>query len=312
MNALSPSASNLSHAIALLKAGEVVALPTETVYGLGADASNPAAVAKIFELKGRPLTHPLIVHLANAETIQDWARDIPDVAWALAEEFWPGPLTLILKRSSRAIDAVTGGFDTVGLRVPAHPVALALLHGFGGGVAAPSANKFGAVSPTTAQHVFDEFGTSLKAIVDGGPCGVGVESTILDLSSGTPALLRPGGITREELEEVLRVSIPINHSGSVRSPGQMASHYAPRAQVILVAQHEASAHESALQAAGKKVMVLNGFVNAGNSQAFARNLYSALREADVRGADVLLATLPDERGLGLAIADRLKKAAGPR
>ena len=299
-------------AIELLKAGEVVAFPTETVYGLGADASNPNAVAKIFDLKGRPKNHPLIVHLADAENIKDWAREIPDSAWVLAEEFWPGPLTLILKRSSRALDAVTGGFDTVGLRVPAHPVALALLHGFEGGVAAPSANRFGAVSPTTAQHVRDEFGDSLVAILDGGPCGVGVESTIIDLSSGAPAILRPGGVTLEELQDALRVAIPLNQSGTVRSPGQMASHYAPRAQVLLVSRAEAPEQEARLRAVGKKVALLAENVHENDSHIFARSLYSALREADARGADVLLATLPDERGLGLAIADRLRKAAGPR
>ncbi len=306
MHALLPTA------IALLQAGEVVAFPTETVYGLGADASNPSAVSKIFELKGRPKNHPLIVHLADAELLQEWARDIPNSAWILAEEFWPGPLTLILKRSSRAIDAVTGGFDTVGLRVPAHPVALALLHGFGGGVAAPSANRFGAVSPTTAQHVRDEFGDALAAILDGGACEVGVESTIIDLSSGTPALLRPGGVTREELEETLRISIPLNQSGKVRSPGQLASHYAPKAEVILVSRAEAAEHELRLNREGKKVALLTEHAHDANSQAFARSLYAALREADARGVDVLLATLPNEHGLGLAIADRLKKAAAPR
>lgn len=302
----------IQSAIALLKSGELVAFPTETVYGLGANASNPDAVARIFELKGRPLNHPLIVHLADAENIQEWAREIPDEAWALAEKFWPGPLTLILKRSARALDAVTGGFDTVGLRVPAHPVALALLHGFGGGVAAPSANRFGAVSPTTAEHVRAEFGDAALAVLDGGPCCVGVESTIVDLSSETPSLLRPGGVTREELESVLKLSVPLNQSGKVRSPGQLESHYAPRAEVILTSGSETSSRESALRAAGKKVMLLAQHIDEKDSQAFARSLYAALREADAQGADVLLATLPDERGLGLAIADRLRKAAGNR
>ena len=286
--------------------------PTETVYGLGADASNPSAVAKIFDLKGRPRNHPLIVHLGSAEVIEDWARDIPDTAWKLAEAFWPGPLTLILKRSARALNAVTGGFDTVGLRVPAHPVALAMLHSFGGGVAAPSANRFGAVSPTTSRHVYDEFGDALPAILEGGPCEVGVESTIVDLSSGTPSLLRPGGVTREELERVLSVSVALNQSGKVRSPGQLASHYAPRAQVILVSRDEIQKQDELLRAAGKKVVILQGHVDEEDTQAFARSLYAALREADVNGADVLLASLPDEHGLGLAIADRLRKAAGPR
>ncbi len=302
----------IQSAIALLKSGELVAFPTETVYGLGADASNPGAVVKIFEIKGRPRNHPLIVHLADAENIREWAREIPGEAWALAEKFWPGPLTLILKRSPRALDAVTGGFDTVGLRVPAHPVALALLHGFGGGVAAPSANRFGAVSPTTAAHVRAEFGDAVPTVLDGGPCGVGVESTIVDLSSGTPSLLRPGGVTREELERVLHASVPLNQSGKVRSPGQLESHYAPRAEVMLASRSETRERETALRAAGKKVMLLGEHIDENDSQAFARSLYAALREADAQGADVLLATLPDERGLGLAIADRLRKAAGAR
>ncbi|HLX63809.1 MAG TPA: L-threonylcarbamoyladenylate synthase [Planctomycetota bacterium] len=298
-------------AIALLNAGEVVAFPTETVYGLGADASNPDAVAKIFALKSRPRNHPLIVHLADAECIEQWAREIPDEAWELAREFWPGPLTLILKRSTRVLDAVTGGQDSIGLRVPAHPVALALLHGFGGGVAAPSANRFGAVSPTAAEHVRAEFGDLLPMILDGGLCSVGVESTILDLSPGTPALLRPGGVTKEALERVLKLAVPLKQSG-VRAPGQMASHYAPRAEVILTTRAEAAEREAALRAAGKKVARLGELIDEHDMRAYARRLYAALRAADTQGADVLLATLPDERGLGLAIADRLRKAAGPR
>ena len=301
----------IQSAIALLRSGQLVAFPTETVYGLGADACNPDAVAKIFELKNRPRNHPLIVHLAAAESIEEemWARDIPDVAWHLAEAFWPGPLTLILKKGARVIDAVTGAQDTVAIRVPAHPLALALLQGFGGGVAAPSANRFGKVSPTTAEHVRTEFGALVPLIIDGGPCAVGVESTILDLSSGTPALLRPGGVTREALENVLRLNVPLAANSNVRAPGNLVSHYAPRAEVILTTREEAAERERILRAAGKKVLRLAEHVNEADLQSFARSLYAALRAADAQGADALLAILPDERGLGLAIADRLRKAA---
>lgn len=296
----------------LLKSGAVVAFPTETVYGLGADAENAAAVAKIFELKGRPRNHPLIVHLADAQQLPEWAREIPETAWDLAAQFWPGPLTLILKRGARAIDATTGGHDTIGLRVPAHPLALALLRAFGGGIAAPSANRFGAVSPTSAEHVRAEFGDDLPMILDGGPCGVGVESTIVDLIGKAPAILRPGGVTREQLEGALDTAVPHLHASKTHAPGQLASHYAPRAEVILVHANEAAERENALRADGKKVALLSEHAAGNDSANLARSLYSAMREADASGADVLLAILPDETGLGLAIADRLKKAAAPR
>jgi L-threonylcarbamoyladenylate synthase len=207
-------------------------------------------------------------------------------------------------------DAVTGGLDTVGLRVPAHPLAYALLHAFGGGVAAPSANRFGAVSPTLAAHVRDEFGPACPLILDGGPCAVGVESTIVDLSSGAPALLRPGGVAREEIEAALRVAVPHDQSGKVRSPGQLASHYAPRARVVLCAPSEVAEREAQLRREGLATATLA--CAGGDPRTVARQLYSALREADARGAAVLLATLPAESGLGAAIADRLRKAAGPR
>ena len=196
----------ISEAAARLAAGEVIAFPTETVYGLGADASNPQAVAKVFALKGRPSDHPLIVHVASIEGLREWGRDAPPAAFALAESFWPGPLTLIVKRSPRVPDAVTGGQETVGLRCPSHPMAQELLLEFArvgsGAIAAPSANRFGHVSPTTADHVRDEFGAGLF-ILDGGACEVGLESTIVDLSRGAPVLLRPGAITRAQIAEVI-------------------------------------------------------------------------------------------------------------
>lgn len=299
----------IAEAVTMLRAGNVIGFPTETVYGLGANAENAEAVAKIFELKGRPRNHPLIVHLADAQQLPEWAREIPDAAWALAEGFWPGPLTIILKRGERAIDETTGGHDTIGLRVPAHPLALALLRAFGGGIAAPSANRFGAVSPTTAEHVRAEFGNEVPLILDGGPCAVGLESTIVDLSGDKPAILRPGAITPEQLKSVLETDVPHLRSSKTHAPGLLASHYAPKAQVILVTAAEAAEREESLRASGKKIVRLSASSDLAEQ---ARSLYAAMRTADEQGADVLLAVLPDESGLGLAIADRLRKAAAPR
>src|SRR4249919_832993 len=192
--------SEIARAAAILRAGGLVAFPTETVYGLGADASSPAALGRMFAAKGRPSDHPVIVHLQAGEDLTHWARNIPVVAQQLADHFWPGPLTLVLRRAAGVLDAVTGGQETVGLRTPSHPIAQRLLKAFGGGIAAPSANRFGRVSPTTAQHVRDELGDALDLILDGGPCEVGIESTIVDLSTGTPVLLRPGRIGVAEIE----------------------------------------------------------------------------------------------------------------
>ena len=197
------SNTDIAHAAAVLKAGELVAFPTETVYGLGADASNADAVRKVFAAKGRPADHPLIVHIADAVQLSNWARDIPPTAHLLAKKFWPGPLTLVLQRNPQVPDAVTGGQDTVALRIPSHPVAQALLREFGGGIAAPSANRFGRVSATTAAHVHEEFGDSVACVLDGGAADVGIESTIVDCSRGAPALLRPGWITPQQLEAAL-------------------------------------------------------------------------------------------------------------
>jgi len=193
----------IEKAAALLRQGELVAFPTETVYGLGADASNPEAVAKIFAAKGRPADHPLIVHIPGVEHLDRWAREIPETAFASAKAFWPGPLTLILKRQPNVPDAVTGGQDTVGIRVPGHPLALELLKAFDGGVAAPSANRFGHVSPTTAQHVHDELGSAVAMVLDGGPCRVGIESTIVNLTGPQSRILRPGMISAADLGRVL-------------------------------------------------------------------------------------------------------------
>jgi L-threonylcarbamoyladenylate synthase len=295
----------VAHASGVLRAGGLVAFPTETVYGLGADAGNEGAVRRVFQVKGRPAGHPLIVHVAGSLT--GWAAGVPDAARRLAERFWPGPLTIVLRRGPRVLPAVTGGQDTVALRVPAHPLALALLRDFGGGVAAPSANRFGRVSPTTAAHVRDDLGADVEFILDGGPCGVGVESTIVDLSGGAPSLLRPGGVPLEALEEALgtRFAAP----GAVRAPGRLESHYAPRAEVVLAEPEELDRRAGELREAGRRVVVLR--LPASPEEA-ARALYASLRESDAAGVEIIVTSLPSESGLGRAMADRLRKAAGAR
>ncbi|MDI7268392.1 MAG: L-threonylcarbamoyladenylate synthase [Myxococcota bacterium] len=300
---------DIRRAVAVLRAGGLVAFPTETVYGLGADADNPAALRRIFAAKGRPEGHPLIVHLGDAAAIVDWAADVPETAMRLAARFWPGPLTIVLRRSGRVRPEVTGGQDTVGLRVPAHPVALELLRGFGGGVAAPSANRFGRVSPTTAAHVREDLGDAVDMIVDGGPCAVGIESTIVDLSGPEPAILRPGGVPREDIEAELGGPVPLRVEGPVRAPGTLPSHYAPKARVVLAGVAEQAESLRALAAAGRKASVL---VLPSSSREAARGLYAALRDLDAQGCDAVVASVPAEEGLGLAVADRLRRAAGPR
>jgi L-threonylcarbamoyladenylate synthase len=248
--------AQVESAARVLRAGGLVAFPTETVYGLGADAENARAVGRVFEAKGRPATHPLIVHLARADQLGAWAEDVPEAARLLAERFWPGPLTLVLRRSPRVPLAVTGGLETVALRVPAHPTALALLEAFGGGVAAPSANRFGSISPTTARDVREELGDRVDLVVDGGACHVGVESTIVDVTGAAPRILRPGGITREDLETALDHAVPTGAEGSPRAPGQHPSHYAPRARVLLAAPGDVVPESARQQALGRRVGVL--------------------------------------------------------
>ncbi len=312
----------VARAVEILKAGGLVALPTETVYGLAADAGLELAVRRIFAAKGRPSTHPLIVHLGDAAQLPDWAREIPGSARALAKAFWPGPLTLVLKRTARASDAVTGGQDTVALRVPNHPLALAVLRQHGGGLAAPSANKFGHVSPTTAAHVRAEFGEEVGLILDGGPCAVGVESTIVDLSSGPPKLLRPGGLAKEEVERVLGAPLAAP-SAEVRAPGMLASHYAPRAGLVLTTDEKAADEAAQRHLWGAAVAVLSTrapvlppgvrhFPLSADPSEAARALYATLRQIDAAGFDVVVAVLPPEAGLGLAVRDRLTRAAAPR
>jgi L-threonylcarbamoyladenylate synthase len=300
-------ATAIAAAAQALKEGELVGVPTETVYGLGADAGNDAAMAKIFAAKGRPADHPLIVHIARAAELDDWARDVPLAAHTLAAAFWPGPLTLVLKRASHVLDLVTGGRPTVGLRVPAHPLALRLLERFAGGVAAPSANRFGRVSPTTAAHVIADLGTDVDIVLDGGPCEVGLESTIVDLS-GEPTILRPGGITAERITEVLGTKIGYDTQGPARAPGMLATHYAPRCRIELVPVDEVADRIAALARQGFTVRALD----AARPDELAPRLYAQMRAADADGIEVLVAALPADVGLGAAVADRLRKAAGPR
>lgn len=317
--------SDIAKAAGVLRAGGLVALPTETVYGLGANAEDPAAVSRIFQVKGRPPSHPLIVHIGGARLLDDWVEDVPATARLLAERFWPGPLTLVLRRGQRVPLEATGGLETVAVRVPDHPVALALLEAFGGGVTAPSANRFGSVSPTTANDVRAELGDAVDFVLDGGPCQVGVESTIVDATGDAPSILRPGGVTREDLEAVLGSPPAVPSTSRVRVPGQHPSHYAPRARVVLVEPEKVVAEAELAQELGHQVGVFlpaalaGAAVKAhavvavpGSMALYARGLYGFLRELDQRGCDLIIASLPVEKGLGLAIANRLRRAAGPR
>lgn len=319
--------AEVADAAAALRRGELVAFPTETVYGLGADAADPAAVAKVFAAKGRPADHPLIVHLASAAQLDDWAVDVPDVARRLAARFWPGPLTLILRRHPRVPTAVTGGQDTIGLRVPRHPVAHALLEAFGGGVAAPSANRFGRVSPTTRDRVVAELGDVVGTILEGGDCEVGLESTIVDLSGDRPRLLRPGGIGAEELAEVLDAVPTREGTGAPRTPGRLPSHYAPATPVRVVDPDALDDAVSGLVAVGRRVVVLRvegggaGGGAGGDAVApvlslpaepagYGRALYGRLADVDGLAGDVVLVERPPARAGWEAVHDRLGRAEG--
>ena len=304
-------------AAAHLKAGDLVAFPTETVYGLGADASNSKAVSRIYSVKGRPNDHPLIVHIASMDRMGDWASDVPEYAIKLARDFWPGPMTLVLKRSELAKDFVTGGQDTVGVRVPDHVVALALLEAFemvgGKGVAAPSANRFGHVSPTTAAAVVEELGDYLfknDLVLDGGACDVGVESTIIDCTGAAPAVLRPGAISVAMIEECTGLKT----TGSVkeiRVSGSLENHYAPIAQVLLRENALAGQGFIALAAIETPEGVVR-LASPSNDEEFARILYSALRDADARGLSEVVVVQPIGTGIAVAIRDRLARAANGR
>ena len=307
----------IARAVDLLLAGNLVGLPTETVYGLAADANNPEAVAKIFAAKGRPADHPLIVHVADAQDISEWASEIPDYAIDLARSFWPGPMTLILKRTDLAQDFITGGQDTVGLRVPDHTLALAFLSAFkkigGKGVAAPSANRFGHVSPTTALAVHEELGEFLNPddlILDGGPSQVGVESTIIDCTGAAPRVLRPGAITVEMIEAVTGEKV-VNRDDAIRVSGSLEHHYAPSAEVVLDGHPRPGDGYIALSSLPTPEGVIR-LASPLNNEDFARQLYSALREADAQGIDQVIVVQPEGSDIALAIRDRLGRAARGR
>ena len=314
-------ASVLADAAAHLLSGDLVAFPTETVYGLGADACNAAAVARIYSVKGRPSDHPLIVHVASMDALGDWASDVPEYAISLARDFWPGPMTLIMKRSELAADFVTGGQDTVGIRVPAHPVALGLLEVFalvgGKGVAAPSANRFGNVSPTTAQAVSDELSDYLSdadQILDGGACDVGVESTIIDCTGDAPRILRPGAVTVAMIEESTGLVVADGNTverNEIRVSGSLDSHYSPHATVVLD-QFPAKGQGFIAMA---DVATPDGVVRLAAPQTheeFARILYSSLRAADEQGLATVVVHQPQANGIAIAIRDRLMRASKGR
>ena len=295
--------SDIRQAATLLRDGGVIGMPTETVYGLAALASNEEAVRRVFDIKGRPYDHPLIVHLSPTEDLSQWGHFNSD-ATALAQAFWPGPLTLLVPRTARVPDWVTGGRDTVAIRVPNHPVAESLLELVADGVVAPSANLFGKVSPTEAKHVFNDLGKLVDYILDGGPSEHGVESTIVECID-TPTILRPGSISKDDIEAVLHISMQAD-TGESRAPGMLTSHYAPNARVVLVETIEELRNQtSELSISGTRCISLQ----FDSVQEYAFRLYASLRQADETGVDVVVALLPPDQGLGVAIRDRLRKAS---
>jgi L-threonylcarbamoyladenylate synthase len=294
-------------AASVLRSGGVVAFPTETVYGLGARVGDAAAVQRVFTIKGRPADHPLIVHVAATHDVGRWAATVSVAAAKLTDALWPGPLTVLVHRSARVPDVVTGGRDTVGLWVPAHPLALALIAAIGDGVAAPSANRFGRVSPTTAAHVMADLGTEVDLVLDGGPCTVGIESTIVDCTVDPPLVLRPGGVPVEQLTEVLGYPVEVVTSGPARAPGMLAAHYAPTCRVELVPDRAAAERRRVeLSAAGHAVDVHDPGPDLAH---YARGLFAALRDADTRCLDTMVVVAAPEAALGRAINDRLRRAA---
>ncbi len=314
------SHEDIAQAVTILRAGGLVAFPTETVYGLGADARNPEAIRRLFTAKGRPADHPVIVHLARADAMPEWASRVPPAAVALAAAFWPGPLTLVLPRAAHVLDLVTGGQETVALRVPNHPVAHELLEAFGDGIVAPSANRFGRLSPTRADHVRAELGDAVDLILDGGPTDVGVESTIVDVSGDRPTLLRPGGITPAQLAAVLGTPPDAPHAASPRASGTLPSHYAPITPLVLVAPDDLKTRADQLAASGSCIAVLarraaplrSGIawrVTSADATDYTHALYATLHELDGGGYDcILVEDVPDDDAW-LAVRDRLRRAA---
>ena len=320
--------ADIARAVAVLREGGLVAFPTETVYGLGCDAESPAALRRLFTVKRRPVDHPVIAHVASAASIDVYATDVPRVARALVDAFWPGPLTVVLPRSARIPDEVTGGRGTVGLRMPGEPCALALLASFGGAVAAPSANRFGKVSPTTAVDVRADLGDDVDLILDGGPCRVGVESTIVDCTGPVPVILRLGGVAQAAIEAVVGAAVDLRTAGTTAAPGTLPGHYAPMARVVLVGRRDVGARAAGLLATGRRVGLLASapapadlpvgltvLDSPADVDDFARVLYTRLRDADRAGLEVLLVVAPPTDGIGAAVVDRLVRAAvgtGPR
>ena len=294
-----------------------MAFPTETVYGLGGDASNPAAVARIYEIKGRPTGHPLIVHIGDVAQLDRWAREIPEHATKLAARFWPGPLTLVLRRAPGVGNELTGGQETIGLRVPGHPAALALLREFGGAIAAPSANRFGRISPTTAEHVRHDLGSDVDLVLDGGPCEIGIESTIVDVSRGRPVLLRPGRIGEADIAEALGVGLEPRDPAAPRAPGMLQAHYAPRQPLRLVPSGQWDLRVRG-EAKGRGVLSFRArpagdtsviWVEASTEPArYAHDLYAYLRILDSSGCDRILVEEPPASAAWTAIRDRLARA----
>ena len=321
--------AEIRQAAKVLRGGGLVAFPTETVYGLGADATDPDALHRLYEVKGRPADHPVIVHLGREARVDDWCTPGPRaVVDALTAAFWPGALTVIVPASRRVSRVATGGLESVGLRMPSHRVALDLLAAFDGGIAAPSANRYGRVSPTTAAAVVEDLGDDVDLVLDGGPCVVGLESTIVDCTTGDPRVLRPGAITAEMVAAVL--GRPVGIGGTTPAPGTHAAHYAPEAAVETVSASEVGARASGLLADDRRVGViglerdLTGLGQASVADRvvvlaapasladYASSVYAALRRADAVGLDVVLAVPPARSGLGAAIADRLGRAAAGR
>jgi len=302
------SADIVARAAAVLRAGGVVAIPTETVYGLAADVENAAAIARVYAIKGRPADHPLIVHAHDVDALDGYAAITP-VLRILAARFWPGPLTAVVARGPRTPLSVTGGQETVAVRVPAHPLARAILAAFGGAVAAPSANRFGRISPTRAEHVRTDLGEAVDLIVDGGPSEIGVESTIVDLTARVPAVLRTGAIGASELGDALGAPVVARAGGAVRAPGTLRTHYAPRARLVLVAAAGRDDELRRRAARGERVALL---ALPDDAAAAARTLYATLRALDAGGYDTIVATLPPDTEANAAVRDRLSRAAAPR
>jgi L-threonylcarbamoyladenylate synthase len=315
-----PTSASIANAAERLRAGELVAFPTETVYGVGADAGQAAAVRRIFAAKGRPADHPVIVHLYDTAQVGEWASAMPTGARRLAAAFWPGPLTLILPRAAHVDDTVTGGQDSVGLRVPSHPVARALLSAFGRGIAAPSANRFGRISPTTAQHVADDLGDAVSLILDGGACDVGIESTIVAFDVEEPVLLRPGAISPSELCDVLGRMPRAPTAAAPRASGALAAHYAPRTPATLVAAEalraeiaQLAGHDEVLAVLARTVARPDDYTDKWidapeNPAAYAHDLYANLRALDAANADAILIEAVPAGDAWLAVRDRLTRA----